>query len=155
MPYTTRERVRQTLARDPETSVEGTAASLDDDALDEQIRQADERINAKLAGVYEVPFEEPYPALVASISTALAAYYAYLTYREVRDLNSQFDPVYLRYKEAMDDLLALQQGKSRLPEIPGEDEGSDGRALDPVNTTSSPLFSECDFDMVRPYPWWP
>jgi phage gp36-like protein len=152
--YTTVTKVRLALARDLE-KVQGTAASLSDESLLAAIVEASDRINSKLAGLYNVPFEEPIPALVGTIATNLAAYYAYLTFREVRDLNSQFDPVYLRYKEADNDLLSLQQGKSKLPEVPGENEGTDGQALDPINPTSYPLITACDFDLARPLLWWP
>lgn len=152
--YTTVTNVKLALARDLE-KVQGTAASLSDESLLAAITEAQDRVNSKLAGVYKVPFEDPIPALIGPLTTNLAAYYAYLTFREVRDLNSQFDPVYLRYKEAMGDLDALQAGKSVLPEIPGENEGSSGQALNPINPTSYPMFTECDFGLARPLPWWP
>jgi phage gp36-like protein len=128
-PYTEREAVRELLARDGASA--GTAASLPDNTIDDAIVAASNKIDSRLGAVYTVPFATPpsTPAMVVDICKALAAYDADLTFREVRDYESEMNPVYLRYKEAMDLLGQLQKGLATLPDYVPPD--PDPGAVDP------------------------
>lgn len=150
--YTTKEAVRLVLARDLER-VQGTAASLTDDATDDAIAEAGTTVNTQLAGRYDVPFEVPIPAAVGNITRDIAAWLCYLTFREVRDLNTELDPVYLRYKAANQLLLDLRDGRTQLPDVPGADPGESGTAVIAINETCD-LFSECDFNLTDTRSWW-
>lgn len=129
-PYTDRVAVRELLARDggSVTPGQGTAASLSDDAIDATIVRASARVDSMLGAVYTVPFAAPpnTPVMVVEITLALAAYDADLTYREVRDYGSELNPVYLRYRDALDLLKQLQQGLATLPDYtpPNPDPGT-------------------------------
>jgi len=129
-PYTDRDAVRELLARDGGsiTPGQGTAASLPDDTIDSAIARASARVDAMLGAVYSVPFAAPpgTPVMVVDVTEALAAYDADRTFREVRDYASELNPVYLRYKEAMELLGQLQKGTATLPDYvpPDPDPGS-------------------------------
>lgn len=148
--YTTKDAVRLALARDLQ-QVQGTAASLTDDALDDAIAEATSRVNTRLAGRYDVPFD-PVPVMVGFITRDIAMWLAYLTFREVRDLNTELDPVHLRYKAAEALLIDLQNGKTTLPDVPDADPGEGGTAVIVINDPSTDMFTECDFQL---YPRWP
>lgn len=132
-PYTDRGAVRELLARDGEDPAPGagTAASLSDDVFDAAINRASARVDSYLGAVYTVPFSAPpnTPVMVVEIVLALAAYDVDLTFREVRDYQSEMNPVYLRYKDAMDLLSQLQKGLAVLPDYEPPD--PDPGALDP------------------------
>lgn len=136
-PYTDRTAVRELLARDGGgvSPGAGTAASLPDDTIDAAIDRASARVDSRLGAVYSVPFAAPpnTPVMVVEIVLALAAYDADLTFREVRDYQSELNPVYLRYKDAMDLLAQLQKGLATLPDYvpPDPDPGT----LDPPGGT--------------------
>lgn len=151
--YTTKEAVRLALARDLQ-SVQGTAASLTDDALDDAIAEATSRVNTRLAGRYDVPFDPDVPVQVGFLTRDIAMWLAYLTFREVRDLNTELDPVHLRYKAAEALLIDLQNGKTTLPDVPDADPGEDGTAVIAINETDD-LFTECDFNLYRRWPTFP
>lgn len=148
--YTTVELVRLALAR-TDGSGQGTAASLSQEHIEDAIAEATSRVNTRLAGRYEVPFDPTVPVEVGYITRDIAMWLAYLTYREVRDLNTELDPVHLRYRSAEAILLDLQNGKTSLPDVPDADPGEDGTAVIAINETND-LFTECDFDL---YPRWP
>src|SRR5688500_4571406 len=122
-PYTDVARVRALLARHVD-SRPGTAGSIEESELELAIRAARTTIDAKLGVAYSVPFN-PIPALIRDIATALAAWDADLTFREVRDYSSELNPVLLRYKWATDMLADLASGKAVLPdyEPPDPDPG--------------------------------
>lgn len=152
--YTTLERVRLALARDLD-DVDGTAASLTDGAIEDAIAEATSRIDGKLGGRYKVPFADPVPALVRSVCRDLAMFLCDLTYREVRDYSSQYNPVYIRYQEAIKTLDQIAAGDIDLPDAPGvETPTQSGEAVIVINQTNQ-LFSPCDFDLRRSYPVWP
>jgi phage gp36-like protein len=153
-PYTDKDAVRIILARDLD-QVDGTAASLTDEAIDDAIAEAQARVDTRLSGNYDVPFENTIPAMVVVITRDIAAWLAHLTFREVRDLNSELDPVHLRYKAAESLLIDLQNGRTTLPDVPGADPGESGKASIVINETTSDLFTECDFNLTRRWPTWP
>lgn len=152
-PYTDRAAVREMVARDSVSS--GTAASLPDATLDSAIGRASNRIDSMLGSVYTVPFpgSPDTPAMVVDIATALAAYDADLTFREVRDYQSELTPILLRYTEAMDLLKQLQKGLATLPDYvpPDPDPGAiDAPGGDVIGVINPDLC-----EVVRPrHPSW-
>lgn len=155
MSYSTKEQVRLALARDL-GNVAGTAASLEDVAVADAIAEADSRIDGRLGQLYLVPFADPAPALVQTISRDLAAFLCDLTFREVRDYNSQLNPVYIRYQEALALLKEIAEGKVSLPGAPGVTTPTGGAVVVwQQNQTSWPLITACEFDLNRPWNVWP
>lgn len=151
--YTTREAVRLVLARDLD-KVSGTAASLTDEAVDNSIAESTATVNTRLGARYTVPFADPVPATVSTLTRDLAAWLCYLLFREVRDLNTELDPVYLRYKGSTQLLMDLQNGKAVLPDLPGGDPTESGTAVIAINETCD-LINEWDFDLTRRWSVWP
>ena len=148
VPYTTKEAVRELLSRET-ASQPGTAVSLPDATIDAAILAASNKIDSLLGAVYTVPFAAPpdTPAMVVDIAKALAAYDSDLTFREVRDYSSDLNPVYLRYKEAMDLLGQLQKGLATLPDYvpPDPDPGVPDNPHDPGSVV----------EVINPCPAWP
>lgn len=148
MPYTTRDEVREILARveqGPSDIPEDTAASLPDGVIDDSIEQAESEINARLGVRYQVPFTDPAPKSVRDLATDIAAYLSDLTYRETRDYESELNPVYLRYKRAMQLLADIAKGAATLPENP-PGSGGDSGGISVAGTYGGELvFNECDF----------
>lgn len=110
--YATAADVRTVLARDT-FDFEGNAAGLLDSTIESQVVAAQNEIDARLAGRYQVPFTTA-PAVVASITIDVAAYLCNLIYRESKDL-TQEDPMVLRYQRAIRLLDDLSTGKADLP----------------------------------------
>jgi phage gp36-like protein len=133
---------------------DGTAASLSDEAVEDAIAEAQSRVDTRLAGRYEVPFDPDVPSQVRYITRDIAAWLCHLTFREVRDLNTELDPVHLRYKAAEALLIDLQNGKTDLPDAPDADPGESGQSVIVINETCD-LFNECDFDLHRRWPTYP
>jgi phage gp36-like protein len=153
--YTTKDKVRLALARDL-GEVQGTAASLEDPQIDDAIAEAQSRVDGRLGALYLVPFTDPAPALVQTITRDLAAFLADLTYREVRDYSSNLNPVYIRYQEALGLLKEIAEGKVSLPGAPGVvTPTGEGLVVWQRNQTDSPLITSCEFDLHRPWNVWP
>jgi len=112
-PYTDVTRVRAAISRTLE-SRPGTAASVEETTLLTAINSAQTTIDARLGVLFSTPFE-PVPQLITDIATALAAWDADLTFREVRDYASELNPVLLRYKWADGMLTALSKGQATIP----------------------------------------
>lgn len=129
--YTTADEVRLVLTRNLE-QVKGNAAGLEDSAIEENIESACQRINGKLSMIYKVPFTEPVPKLVRDIARDIAAFLSDLTYREIRDYESNLNPVYLRYTEALKLLEQLSKGQLVVPGDPAPTEPSEQTGLDVV-----------------------
>jgi phage gp36-like protein len=144
-PYTDTTRVRALITRNPGIDP-GTAGSVDEGQIELAIRTAASTIDSKLSNLYTVPFN-PIPGLIIDIATAIAAWSADLTYREVRDYSSDLNPVLLRYKWAMDLLAELQSGKATLPDYqaPDPDPGPGDNPNDPGSIV----------DVINPCPSWP
>jgi phage gp36-like protein len=120
--YATAADVRTVLARDT-FDFEGNAAGLLDSTIESQVVAAQNEIDARLAGRYQVPFTTA-PAVVASITIDVAAYLCNLIYRESKDL-TQEDPMVLRYQRAIRLLDDLSTGKADLPGGDGSPGGGD------------------------------
>lgn len=144
-PYTDATRVRALITRTAGISP-GTAGSVDAGQIELGIRTAASTIDSKLSSLYRVPFN-PVPSLIVDIATAIAAWSADLTFREVRDYNSDLNPVLLRYKWASDLLAELQSGKATLPDYqtPDPDPGPVDNPYDPGSVV----------DVINPCPTWP
>lgn len=149
------DKVRIALARDL-TDVQGTAASLPDPQIQDAIAEATSRVDGRLSQLYLVPFADPAPELVQTITRDLAAFAADLVFREVRDYSSNLNPVYIRYQEALGLLKEIAEGKVSLPGAPGVTPpvGS-GVVVVAINQTDEPLIGSWEFDLRRPRNVWP
>lgn len=150
-PYTDLIRIRALVTRtagiDP-----GTAGSVDEGKLNLAVSSAQNMIDAKLGNLYSVPFN-PVPPLIVDIATALAAWDADLSYREVRDYSTDLNPVLLRYKWATDMLTDLQKGTATLPgyEPPDPDPGPSDNPNDPGSVVD--VINPCvTYPRGYPYP---
>lgn len=142
--YTTAANIRMTVARDPRDD-RGTAASLEDAEIEAQIDNAEAEINSVLTHRYVVPFQAPAPALVKTITEAIAAYLATLTYRQGRDLQPT-DPVALREKWARAMLVKLADGNADL-EVEGTVTERGGTVGKPINRLDGRMFGLGDFGL--------
>jgi phage gp36-like protein len=145
--YTNAEKVRNLLARNAD-QISRTAASMGDDQIEAAIVQGTDFVNGKLASRYKVPFDPDVPSLVGTLTEALAAYYADLTFRQGVDYDSELDPVYLRAKLAFKTLDDLHAGRMDIPGIPTDDGGGvvvGGATV--VNQYAGQLFYPDDFDL--------
>jgi phage gp36-like protein len=143
--YATADEVRSAVARDPNKPT-GTAASLEDEQLDEHIVNAQAEVDGTLRGRYTTPMV-PCPEMVKQITIDIASYVATLSYREGKDLTVQ-DPVSLRYTRAQRLLARIADGTIDL-------DAGDGGAAQPstVGGLGAPinanprLFALSDFDL--------
>lgn len=131
----------------------GTAADLSDAQLIDAISEADQLIDTYLNRWYLTPVapvegsDPPVaPAQVRNWSRDIAAYNATLTYRRGKDL-AAYDPVVLRYQQAMTSLTAVRDGKASitLPRNTG-DSGAAGAGT-PINQYTGDLFGSEDFNL--------
>lgn len=148
-PYTDLTRIRALVTRtagiDP-----GTAGSVEEGKLQLAVVSAQNTIDARLGNLYSVPFN-PVPPLIVDIATALAAWDADLTFREVRDYNTDLNPVLLRYKWATEMLDQLQKGTATLPgyEPPEPDPGPSDNPNDPGSVVG--IYNPCpEYPVARP-----
>lgn len=130
MSYTDPATVRLALSPGGDEADQGSAASLGDPDLLAAIADATNEVDGKLAGRYQVPFSDPAPDQVQTLTTDIACYLATLTARRGDPLLSG-DPVLLRYTRAEQLLAQLQSGTMVLPGATG---GSDANELMPVWT---------------------
>jgi phage gp36-like protein len=138
--YTTPAEVRLVLTRDLDQTA-GNAASLSDATILSEIASAQQRVDGRLALVYQVPFADPVPLLIRDITRDVAAYLSDLTFREVRDYGSELNPVYLRYKDALALLEQIATGKTTVPgdPVPPESEASGLSVGDVFSGGQTPL----------------
>lgn len=129
--YTTADEVRLVLTRNLEQT-KGNAAGLENATIEENIDSACQRINGKLSMRYLVPFVEPVPKLIRDIARDIAAFLSDLTYREIRDYESNLNPVYLRYTESLKLLDQLSKGELVVPGDPAPPDPSDQSGMDAV-----------------------
>lgn len=149
MVYCTVEEVRGVLARDVLEAIGTAATLLDADILDYQITSAAAEVDGRLGGRYKVPFPDPAPALVKSLTVDVAAYLATLTYRQSVDLEPT-DPVALRYARAQALFKGIADGSVDLPGavVPG-DGGAQPTGIATVrNPYVGQLFGATDFDLA-------
>lgn len=147
--YCTPDDVRHALAADNADGVdiEQTAASMDDAQLTDHISDAQSEVDSKLAVRYVVPFADgDVPPVVKTITLAIAAYLATLTFRRTADLGDQ-DPVMLRYTRAESMLSDIRDGKAQLPVSPPAEEPATSATLTGINRYSGRLFTARDFDL--------
>ena len=139
MPYATPDKVRNSLAR---IYIEqgGTGGALDDPVLVDFCAEADAEVDGRLRARYTVPLD-PAPLLIQRIAVSIACYLADLTFREVRDYQSQLNPVLLRYQRAQDLLGKLVSGELDLPStVPGpEDPAQSGGVVVQVYEYDNPF----------------
>jgi phage gp36-like protein len=136
------------IVRQPDL-VQGNASTLADETLIEAIEQASSEIDGKLGSRYTIPFD-PIPPLVKALCVNIAAYLGDLTFREVKDHETELSPVYLRYQRAQALLEQLQIGSMVIPPVgevpdPEDPPGAGGRAV--YASRTAPLFGPCDFDI--------
>lgn len=149
MAYSTVEQVQLIVVRDPNQD-EGTGSSLPVPTIEDAIDEADREIDGKLRSIYTVPFN-PVPALVSRISRDIAAYLSDLTFREVRDYQSDLNPILLRYKRAQDMLKLLVSGEMDLPSIPSAETNASGLIVAGLDDGGL-LLSPTDVDIHRYHP---
>jgi phage gp36-like protein len=142
--------VRTILARNAGSQI-ATAASLSDEQLTDAISEASDQIDASIGYTYPTPFQVPFPVQITHLARDIAAYLAYLNYRQFKDLNSALDPIYLRYQRAVQAIEDLRVGKSKLVDWPPPGDTVDqenpegGTVLTPI-VAGGVLFSPFDFD---------
>jgi phage gp36-like protein len=139
--YATPTQVRAVLSRDL-TVPGGTAAELDDTAIQAAIDLAQAHVDAVLAGRYTVPWPGTIPTIITQLTVAIGAYQADLTHRQGQEIDTEKDPAALRYMWAIDLLAKLRSGTA---EIPAADVLSGVTAVNPY---SGLLFSSEDFDLA-------
>lgn len=155
MGYSTVAEVRSALTPAPTLATgRGSAAEFSDVQLEDAIAQADSRIDSYIGARYVtpvsplVPIATPpvYPNVIVYLSRDLAGYLATLTYRGNQDMSDN-NPVYRRFADAMQLLMAVAKGQASL-DIPGNigDDSSQG-AGDPINPYQGDLFHIRDFDL--------
>lgn len=147
--YVTAEDVRLVIARD-ETEYPNTAASLDNDKLNEAIDSAANEVNSRLSGQYEVPFDVPpdTPPLIIEIVRDIAAFLADLTYRQDVDYTTGNEPMLLRYQRAIDLLTRLENGTMVLVGVPTKPDVPQARSRSSVrNPYEGKLFGLEDFNL--------
>jgi phage gp36-like protein len=118
----------------------GTAAELDDTAIQAAIDLAQAHVDVKLAGRYTVPWVGTIPTIITQLTVAIGAYHADLTHRQGQEITDK-DPAALRYQWAVDLLGKLSCGHA---EIPAADVTAGVSAVNPYRGL---LFSSEDFDL--------
>lgn len=113
-PYVNPDDVRATLAGT--ATLAGSAAALADDDLLNAIYEAQDEVNARIAGRYTTPMVDV-PPLVGNITRDIAAYLATLTYRRGNPIQPG-DPVLLRYQRAQTLLGQVANGQIVLSASP-------------------------------------
>jgi len=157
MAYTDPQKIKDLL--DPAGNMgSGSAASLEDNVLQGAADRATTEVNSRLGSRYAVPFGDPPPELVVTITTDIAAYGATLSFYGSTDITDT-DPVVRRYQSSMQLLADIAAGKADL--YPGEDgppvtATSSGR-ITVRNPYSGSLFGPDNFNLSSPdlEGWWP
>lgn len=144
--------VRLVLTRDPDRT-QGTAASMLDENFEAAIADAQAEIDAVLRSRYAVPFD-PAPALVHTITVAIAAWVATLSYYQEKQIPED-SAVVRRCDWARGLLMSLRSGEIDLGDDdgpgpdPGPSPGGGGGFGSPVNSVPEGLLTGC------PPGWWP
>jgi phage gp36-like protein len=146
MAYAQADDVRKVLLRNNDDT-EGNAASLPDPKIEGAIEDAQTEVDGWLAVRYIVPFTDPVPPLVKTLTVNIAAYLSDLTYRQASDFSSELDPVYLRYQRAVKMLEKLADGTIELPPGNGDTPPEDDSGAFVVNGYTGQLFMPGDFDL--------
>jgi phage gp36-like protein len=150
MGYTTPAEVRALLTPGggdaPMPEENGTAATMSNADLQEQIELAEAYIDSRLSTHYAIPLPEPIPLLIKQVAAAMAAWHATLSYRQSADIEFN-DPVSHRYRWAQQVLNELESGKSEL--YPTPEVGSS----DVFNQYEGELFSPQEFGIRQADPY--
>lgn len=155
--YATPEDVRDVLSPDGQQDDYQTAAGFSDDALNNAIRRAVAKIHVYLAERYALPVDvatHDTDGVLKDWTTALAAYYATLTFSRGQDIGSD-DPVRLAYNDAMKVLERVQSENLILP-WPAETTNLNNDIAVVNRYDGGPLFAPDDFNLSderRPYGW--
>lgn len=140
--YVTPAEVRAVLAPDggdqPSTDP-ATAAELSDPILTQAITDAQSEVDARIAARYVLPLATV-PPIIAEITCHIASYLASLTWRKDRDVETQRDPIALRYTRVRNLLESIVSGT-----IPLDVERVD--SADVVNPYEGQLFTPDDFHL--------
>lgn len=126
----------------------GTAATLPDLELEQTLARADAEINGYLSGLYTLPLQAPFPALVVQLAVDLAVLDGTLRYRRSVPLVKD-DPIRLRGEEARRLLQRIGDGRVDLIGVAGRVGQSSEAAV--VNPFDSPLWSPEDFNLGPVY----
>lgn len=152
MPYAVPDDVRGVLAGSE--LLAGTAASLTDTDLVTAIDEAQQEVDGRLAARYAVPFTDPPPAVVASVTRDIAAWLATLTWRRGEPIAAT-EPAALRYQRAEGLLGQLASGNLSLDVDPAPVAASQAAV---ANRYDGDLFGPDDFGLgPAPAGWgrWP
>jgi phage gp36-like protein len=148
MPYSTPEMVRKAFVPSSDGTLPAeqtfTPADMSDDQLLDAIGEADGTIDSLIGRFFTTPVEhtaETAPHPIDWWSRNLAAYNAYLAFRQGQDFSDQ-DPVARRYQATMAALQAVNSGTASL-ELPRQ--GGDSRAAG-----ASPAYEPYAGDLWTP-----
>lgn len=123
----------------------GTAAQLTDEQLQLALQMASNRVSAYAGSVFDgsTPQAVP-PPLVITLTYDLAAFWATKTYLKNKVITEQH-PVHIAYKDAMQILKDVRDGKVRLdPDVPG----SPGEETGVVINRIPAIFSDEDSNVA-------
>jgi phage gp36-like protein len=107
--------VRLALVQDGASSDTNTAADMDDGTITDAIAEASTIVDTYIMGPYAPT--DTVPGVVTYWTRDVAAFLATCTWRKSKDL-AAFDPVYLRYQQALGRLAGIPLGLTALP--PGQ-----------------------------------
>lgn len=155
--YCTVQDVRNVLAPVDAQGTTGTATGLPDDQIEDQIREAQARIDMLVRTRYIIPLEGEGDAQVAAEpirmwTRNIAAYLATLVYKRNKDVLEN-DPIRLRYSETIALLLDVRDGRSDL-NLPPVEVGGEGD-ITVLNQYEGTLFAPGDFQLSNTGRWWP
>lgn len=101
----------------------GTPAEINPAVVQLAITQASSKVSAWTSNTWGIDGKGnavPVPPIIQSITINVAAYYATLSYRKNKPLETN-DPVLLRYQDAVSDLTAIMNNQiTPDPDIPGQ-----------------------------------
>lgn len=152
-PYATPARLREALERGGASLPESDNAlptSWPDTNLVRHLEDASQTVDSRLGAVVSVPYTDPVPELVVSLTVDIAAYRAMLAFRGNRNLQ-ELDPFLLRYRDAIKHLEAIAAGKATVPPAPGA-EPSAPADTEVINPYQGHMFGMSDFGLGQAPP---
>lgn len=147
--YATADQVKLAVARDPDKPT-GSAATLGFDQIALAITDAQAEIDGRLRSQYTVPFTDPVPAMIRSLTIDIAAYLASLTFYQEKDMKDT-DPVVRRYKRACCMLGDIASGSIDLDAGDGGPVSprTGGGFGSPISPSEGALFGMRNFGLAR------
>lgn len=112
MNYCSTDDVRLALVDDGVSSGTNTGADLDDITVNDAIAEASTIVDSYIGGPYAV--SDTVPNVVVYWTRDVAAFLATLTWRKSKDMTA-WDPVYLRYQQAIGRLAGIITGTTAFP----------------------------------------